>query len=489
MSPPLPARPRPLIGRRLATGFAAVATASLAMFTVLLLLLADVSSTVHSMRDGEVSVRDGLALATAVREQYIHLARTIITGDRAHLEHYRTWVERATAHADALRHELPASELPQINQLEDESRALDTLLDHELIPALDRGDRAAVTQLHGRAATLSKKAVDDADALAASTEARMAGWHTEAIDASRIGLLTGGGFMLLIVVLSIVYTRSIRRSVVEPLEALAAAARRLGGGDFETRLGSVGEGEFEAVAEAYDRMMEELGEREARILRAERMAVVGQLAAGVAHEINNPIGVIRGYLRTMTPDDSAETLREELKILDDEAAACQRIAEDLLAYARAEELHVESVRVDELVAETVRRLLESGEASGASVDVDVTPGSVVADGRRLRQVVFNLVRNAVQASPEGGRVEVSGAPDSHGGYRVSVLDRGSGVSEQDSARVFEPFFSKRSGGSGLGLSVCQGIVRAHGGEIGVSDRPGGGSVFHFDLPPEPRRPE
>jgi two-component system NtrC family sensor kinase len=475
-------RPRPVIARRLATGFATVAVTSLAMCTVLLALLAQVSKTVHTMRDGEMNVRNGLALATAVREQYTHLARTIIAGDHGDLAPYDRGVATVRAKTEALRREMPASELPKIDHLAEETAALDALFKQELVPALDRGDHAAVSRLHRRAEQLSSDAVRDADFLAASAERSMASWHTEAIAASRIGLLAGAGFMLLIVLLSVVYTRSIRRSVMRPLEALALAARRVGGGDFEGRLGAVGEGEFEAVAEAYDRMRDELRARETRILRAERMAVVGQLAAGVAHEINNPIGVIRGYLRTMTPDEAPQTLREELKIIDDEAASCQRIAEDLLAYARAEELHVEAVQIDELVGETVRRMVESGEAAGTPVELDTAPATVVADGRRIRQVVFNLVKNAIQVSPPEATVRVEGSRDDAGGYRVSVLDRGPGVEEQDRARVFEPFFSMRSGGSGLGLAVCQGIVRAHLGEIGVEAREGGGCVFHFVIP-------
>jgi signal transduction histidine kinase len=101
----------------------------------------------------------------------------------------------------------------------------------------------------------------------------------------------------------------------------------------------------------------------------------------------------------------------------------------------------------------------------------------------LRQVIFNLLRNAVQASPAGSPVEVTGevAPD-HGSYIVSIADRGPGVRDEDKPRIFEPFFSKQVGGSGLGLAVCHGIVAAHGGRITVENRSGPGAVLRVSLP-------
>lgn len=106
------------------------------------------------------------------------------------------------------------------------------------------------------------------------------------------------------------------------------------------------------------------------------------------------------------------------------------------------------------------------------------------DAHACRQVLANLVQNAMQVSPPGAPVEVVGRPV-EGGYAITVSDRGPGVAPADRARIFEPFFSKRGGGSGLGLAVCQGLVRAHGGTIEVGDRRGGGTVFRVEVPSEP----
>jgi signal transduction histidine kinase len=215
------------------------------------------------------------------------------------------------------------------------------------------------------------------------------------------------------------------------------------------------------------------------------MAVIGQLAAGVAHELNNPIGIIRGYLKTMSPDEDPETLREELQIVDEEAAQCQRIAEDLLSYARASELSLESVDLPSFFEETVRRFSESSSGIGSDIRVDAEAGQIQADRARLRQVLLNLLLNATQASPEGESVILRGQRV-EGGYEFAVFDRGPGVGEADRARIFEPFFSKRRGGSGLGLSVCHGIVEAHRGRIWVEARSAepseSGAVFRVELP-------
>jgi signal transduction histidine kinase len=229
-------------------------------------------------------------------------------------------------------------------------------------------------------------------------------------------------------------------------------------------------------------MVEEIQARERRMMHAERMAVVGQLAAGVAHEINNPIGIIRGYLKTMSPTSEAHTLQEEIRILDDEAAACQRIAEDLLAYATGSQVRTELTKMREFLNEAVRRFDDAHGANGCRFVVNAQPASVSVDPGRIRQVVFNLLRNAVRATPTGDPIEVVGTSLADGAYEITVTDRGQGVRMEDRTAIFEPFFSKSVGGSGLGLAVCDSIVRAHGGSIRVEDGPYGGALFRVHLP-------
>jgi signal transduction histidine kinase len=305
--------------------------------------------------------------------------------------------------------------------------------------------------------------------------------HVLATDATHLGLVGGGVCVLLVLGLSFGFTLRLRRAVLSPLRELSEAARRIGRGELDIRVGDVGRGELLELSHAFDRMANELRAREARLVQSERMAAIGQLAAGVAHELNNPIGIIRGYLKTMTPDADPETLREELAILDEEAAQCQRIAEDLLAYARTSELTLTSLELRPFLEETVRRFRESPAGHRVTLDVDVQEARLEADAPRLRQVVLNLLTNAAQACPEGARTLLRGRPEGEMCV-IEVDDEGPGIAVADRARVFEPFYSKRPGGTGLGLAVCAGIVEAHHGAIRVEDKDGPGALFQLRLP-------
>ena len=164
--------------------------------------------------------------------------------------------------------------------------------------------------------------------------------------------------------------------------------------------------------------------------------------------------------------------------------------EDLLSFARPKDIVRAPVAIDELLTSVVQRFIDSGEADGHPVRVEVAAEELWADAGRLRQVVLNLLRNATQASPQGEPVDVTGAGDSTGrGYVFRVADRGPGLKEPDKSRIFEPFFSKHDGGYGLGLAVCHGIVTAHGGTIEVGDRAPRGAVFKVTLPLDPTRSE
>lgn len=476
-----------VLSRRLAAGFASVSLIALAMCIVLDVLLGAVETSVQTMQSEEEAIRDGLALATAVREQYIHQAHVLIERSAGHMDHYPQAFEAVQSRARSLRARLPGSEHGRVDQVLEDSRRLDELFRTELLPAIQRPDLDNVVRRHHDALQrLSAHAVEQADALARAAEAGMASEHYRAMRSSRLGLLLGAACMVLIVLLSVAYTRRLRQSLLAPLASLSAAAERFGRGEFEQRVGAVGEGELQAVADAFDRMVHELQQRERRLLDAERMAVVGQFAAGIAHELNNPIAVIRGYLKTMKPSQSPEMLSEELRILDDEAAACQRIAEDLLAFARPGQVQRTRVAIDELLRTTAQRFTDSGQAKGRTVRVAATSAQLFADAGRIRQVLLNLLQNAVQAAPTEQPIEVSGAPSTEGrSYEFAVSDRGAGVSEADKLRIFEPFFSLRESGAGLGLAVCHGIVAAHGGRIAVEDRSDGGTTFRVSLPVEP----
>lgn len=484
---PAPLRDRGVLARRLGVSFARVVVVATAVCALLLVLLVRVGGYVRQMQHDETAIRQGLELAAAIREQYIHAAHSMVVGDESHMAHYDQWVEHVRVGVVALRDHVPPNERPRLDRIAEKSARADSLFRQEVLPALSRNETEKVREAHRRIEALFEDAASDADAVARIVEADMSHAH---VDTTRVtyaaGALAVAGIVAL-VLLSSWSTRRLRAAVLRPLAALVEAARKIGAGDLKARVGAASDDELGVVSAAFDRMAEQLLEHEHRLVASERMAAIGQLAAGVAHEINNPIGVIRGYLKTMIPEAERAELKNELRILDEEASACQRIAEDLVAYARSPELSKQSVEIESLLHQVAERFEASGESKECSVRVRVQPGLVELDPLRMRQVIQNLLRNAVQASPTAADIELLGEV-SNGGYVIRVRDRGLGIPQELRTRIFEPFVSGKPTGTGLGLAVCDGIVRAHKGTIEVRARDGSGEEFVVTLPRDADRP-
>jgi two-component system, NtrC family, sensor kinase len=218
-------------------------------------------------------------------------------------------------------------------------------------------------------------------------------------------------------------------------------------------------------------------------VRSHKLASIGQVAAGVAHEINNPLGVILGYTKILRrePDLAA---REELQIIDDEVNQCRRIVQDLLDLARPPRLELDAVDLAEVAADAVQRLRETDRLRDVAVELPAGRAVVRGDEAKLRQVVVNVLVNAVEAAT--GKVTLV-AETADGGGALRVVDDGPGMAPDVLAHVFEPFFTTKRGGTGMGLAIAQAIVDAHGGRIELTSRPGAGTRVSIWLPaPAPR---
>ncbi|MDB4972531.1 MAG: hypothetical protein JWN48_872 [Myxococcaceae bacterium] len=468
------------IGRKLAIAFGLVSVLAALLCLVNVLLVADVAEEVATMTRNEKLIREGLDLAKALREQYIHAAHNIAQGDRSHLDHYGEWVSRVAESAARLEHLAPAEERTGLTKVVEASRLFDREFRQFILPAIDTDDDPLLRETHRRIEPLLGRASHEADELAARFERHMSHAHVSTTKTTRLGIALAFGGILLIVIVAAVSTVQIRRALVLPLSRLVHAAGEIGKGSFTQPVGHVGDGEFAELGQAFDRMTEELSKRQAQLVRSERMAAIGQLAAGVAHEINNPIGIIRGYLNTMLPEAHDETLKEELRILDEEAAACQRIDEDLLTYARLPGVEKTAIRIEGLIDDVVRRFGCTSKEKQVHLRVEAAPCKLDADPVRLRQLINNLIRNAVEAGSD--EVVVVGEKSGNQTYTIRVMDRGPGIAEANLEPVFEPFFSENRNGTGLGLAVCLGIVRAHSGTIVAQAREGGGAELVVRLP-------
>jgi two-component system NtrC family sensor kinase len=270
------------------------------------------------------------------------------------------------------------------------------------------------------------------------------------------------------------------RSVAGPIAMLEAGANRLASGDFTVPIDVHSPDEFGLLAEQFNRLTLSLAEHQKRLLQAERLASIGRLAAGVAHEINNPLGVILGYVRIIRKNAS-DRLDKDLKIIEDEAVRCQEIVEGLLDLARPIQGAPKAADLRVIAEEAVASLRDAFPIADTHISIE---GSGVAVGNRQKiwQVVTNLLKNAAEASGTGGKVRITIGTAGEGFVELSVADDGPGLPMSDQERLFEPFYSTKETGTGLGLAVSRAIVQAHGGSLEGSTAPAGGAVFIARLP-------
>ncbi len=221
----------------------------------------------------------------------------------------------------------------------------------------------------------------------------------------------------------------------------------------------------------------------ARTLEAEsrHFRDLSQAAAGLAHETRNPLGLIRGWTQRLaqTGADSVEARRQAQAVIEE----CDRVTariNQFLAFARPSEPKSERFDPAELVDELASLLEPDLNAKHLSLTRMAPGNTVTADRELLRQALFNLLQNSIQAAPENGTVETSGVRGREGRLRIEVADRGPGVPDDVVERLFTPYFTTRVGGTGLGLAIVRRIAAAHGWEVGYTPRPGGGAIFWLD---------
>ncbi len=229
--------------------------------------------------------------------------------------------------------------------------------------------------------------------------------------------------------------------------------------------------------------------KEAQLRRAESLASLTTLAAGVAHEIKNPLGSISIHMqlmrRLLQGRESVEpsALERHLSIVDEEIDRLNKIVVDFLFAVRPMDVSLREGDPGELVDAIADIVRPEAEASGIEVAVRKGEGlpSVMLDERLMKQALLNLTKNALAAMPGGGSLELS-AERAEDEVRVSVRDDGAGIAEEDLPKIFEPYFTTKDNGTGLGLTITFKIVKEHRGEISVRSRPGEGSTFTITLP-------
>ena len=215
-------------------------------------------------------------------------------------------------------------------------------------------------------------------------------------------------------------------------------------------------------------------ELETRLRETEKLAAVGRLAAGIAHEIRNPLGIIHASVDVLANRDRPDAQRDEAaEILRCEVSRLSAIVTDFLTYANPTPPALHAVDLATLAARVVEELATGRPRLEVHAAPDLPRREVDPD--RLRQVVLNLVLNAVEAAGPDGRVDVRLERTGDGRVALVVRDDGPGLAAETRERIFEPFFTTKPRGTGLGLAIVRGIVDAHGGEVTAADRPEGGA--------------
>jgi signal transduction histidine kinase len=278
-------------------------------------------------------------------------------------------------------------------------------------------------------------------------------------------------------------TRTLR-----PLQRLAERAKQIARGDYQQRVDASSPDEIGALGREFNAMAAALDEREQRLIRSERLAAVGKIAAQITHEVRNPLSSI-GL--------NAELLEEELAGGSSESQALARaivkevdrlteITEEYLRFARLPRPRLEREDVGELVASLLGFLKGELDERGVAVEARLGAGlpQVAADEHQLRQALLNLMRNAAEAMSAGGRLEVSLAAEAQS-VALRIRDSGQGIAAEHLDKIFDPFFSTKDGGTGLGLALTQQIVVEHGGTIEVESALGVGTTFTVRLPSLP----
>lgn len=300
-----------------------------------------------------------------------------------------------------------------------------------------------------------------------------------------IGVIVGSSGILIGVLLGWWTTERITR----PVARLAEGARTVASGDWSTRVDVMSSDEIGQLASAFNRMTEHLLEQRERAIQAERVAAWRELARRLAHELKNPLFPLQITIenlrraRKLSEAEFNEVFEESTHTLLAELGNLKTIVGRFSDFAKMPRPHFENIDLNELVR-GVENLYDAqirSQAISPVLDLGTDAIRVQADGEQLRRAVSNLVLNAIDAMPQGGSLRIVSST-SDGRARLSISDTGQGLTEEECARLFTPYYTTKHHGTGLGLAIVQSVVSDHGGKISVESQPGQGATFLIDLP-------
>jgi two-component system NtrC family sensor kinase len=279
----------------------------------------------------------------------------------------------------------------------------------------------------------------------------------------------------------------ITRLVTTPIADLVQATRRLAEGDMSVHVQTYGNGELAVLVQSFNRMVETLVQTQQKLVHQERLASMGQLAAGVAHEINNPLGsilLIADVLHKETSKDDPH--REDLEMILQESTRCKTIVADLLNFSRQQQVLTRKTDVHALIEKVIQELLKQSSFERVQIlrQFNAEISTLHADPDQLQQVFTNLLNNAAEAIDGDGSITVITQAVDQEWIEIKISDTGIGIPEENLGKLFTPFFTTKAlgKGTGLGLSIVYGIIKMHRGQIHVSSQMGEGTIITITLP-------
>jgi signal transduction histidine kinase len=300
-------------------------------------------------------------------------------------------------------------------------------------------------------------------------------------------LLVGGAGIVLAILLSSWAAARVTR----PMEQLAAAAQDVAGGNWDTRVDVPGDDEIAQLANSFNRMTAELLTQKERLVQAERVAAWRELARRLAHELKNPLFplqlTVENLLRAreQSPEQFDEVFRESARTLLGEISNLKTIVGRFSEFSRMPQPHLQAVEVNELLRGVAQLFQAQLQAPGraaivCTLELEENMPPISADPELLHRAISNLVLNAMDAMPSGGTLTLR-SRSRDGRAIMEVADTGSGLTPEECARIFTPYYTSKQHGTGLGLAIVQSVVSDHGGTISVQSEPGRGTTFVIEL--------
>ena len=300
-----------------------------------------------------------------------------------------------------------------------------------------------------------------------------------------------------IIVVGAVISYYLYRTVSVPVRRLFTGTQRVASGDLDYQIPFADDTELGLLAQSFNRMAKELKEKQQQVLRQEKLASLGQMAAGIVHEINNPLSGILVYARLMLKQLKAgdfvlEDGEKNLSKIEQEVQRCSRIIRNLLDFSRQTPPQLRRVDMAQVIEEALLVLGHQASLQNIEVSKEYTPDAprIEADFDQMRQVLNNLFTNSVQAMEEGGQITLRlskgtprDLPGATGVLKVEISDTGRGILPENMEKLFTPFFTTKEKGKGvgLGLAVVYGIIQRHNGRIEVSSKLDKGTTFTIYL--------